>query len=92
MYVLDVTTGATFRLGVWRVIGTVSGAVVGYVVSSRSISLWRKSLVNRGSKCLQGYVMSRGTPYGLSAVSTVASLPIAWLMLFSNTPGIGIVA
>jgi hypothetical protein len=32
MYVLDVTTGATFRLGVWRVIGTVSGAVVGYVV------------------------------------------------------------
>ena len=38
MYVLDVTTGATFRLGVWRVIGTVSGAIVGYVVSCGRIN------------------------------------------------------
>ena len=40
MYVLDVTTGATFRLGVWRVIGTVSGAIVGYVVSGGRINVF----------------------------------------------------
>ncbi|KAJ9119016.1 hypothetical protein QFC22_003505 [Naganishia vaughanmartiniae] len=70
LYVLDITTGATFRVGIWRLIGTISGAVVGYV----------------------GYLVARGTSYGLVAVATVASLPIAWIMLYSTYPGIGIVA
>ncbi|KAJ9122833.1 hypothetical protein QFC24_003869 [Naganishia onofrii] len=70
LYVLDITTGATFRVGIWRLIGTISGAIVGYV----------------------GYIIARGTSYGLVAVATVASLPIAWIMLYSTYPGIGIVA
>jgi hypothetical protein len=40
----------------------------------------------------QGYIIARGTSYGLVAVATVASLPIAWIMLYSTYPGIGIVA
>lgn len=41
---------------------------------------------------LQGYLIARGTAYGLTAVATVASLPIAWIMLYSTYPGVGIVA
>lgn len=36
MYVLEVTTGATMRLGFYRMLGTFVGAVVGYVVSGTS--------------------------------------------------------
>ncbi|KAJ9092812.1 hypothetical protein QFC21_006688 [Naganishia friedmannii] len=66
LYVLDITTGATFRVGIWRLIGTITGAI--------------------------GYLAARGTLYGLVTVMTVASLPIAWIMLYSTYPGIGIVA
>lgn len=34
LYVLEVHTGAIFRVGVFRILGTLVGAVAGYVVSS----------------------------------------------------------
>lgn len=36
MYVIEVTTGATMRMGFYRTIGTFIGASVGYVVSTAS--------------------------------------------------------
>jgi len=33
MYVIEVTTGATMRIGFYRMLGTFIGAVVGYIVS-----------------------------------------------------------
>jgi hypothetical protein len=86
--VLDITTGATFRVGIWRLIGTLSGAVVGYVVSLRTVCLFASSFTDLA----QGYLIARGTPYGLTAIATIASLPIAWIMLYSTYPGVGIVA
>lgn len=44
LYVLDITTGATFRVGIWRLIGTISGAIVGYVVSLQAFSPPSKEL------------------------------------------------
>lgn len=33
MFVIEVTTGATMKIGFYRMLGTLIGAVVGYVVS-----------------------------------------------------------
>lgn len=70
LYTLDVSTGATFKVGVFRLSGTIGGAVMAYV----------------------GYLISRGTAYGLVAIATVYSLPIAFIMIYSPFPGIGTVA
>lgn len=67
---LESSTGASIRVSTFRMIGTVLGAIYGYLI-------WVFS--------------GQGNPYGLSILLTVGAIPTAWLILFTNLQGIGIV-
>jgi hypothetical protein len=85
MYVIEVTTGATLRIGFYRMLGTFIGAVVGYIVSI-SIRAAVVGLVN--TQCV---LIAGENPYGLVALSTACAVPISYCMLFTSVAPLGVI-
>lgn len=69
LFCLETSTGASVRTSLFRILGTISGSVLGLLVSE----------------------VSRGNPYALAFLLTVATVPPSYLMLFTQFQGVGIV-
>ncbi|TKY89428.1 hypothetical protein EX895_001959 [Sporisorium graminicola] len=69
LFCLETSTGASVRTSLFRILGTISGSILGLVVSE----------------------VSRGNPYALAFLLTVATIPPSYLMLFTQLQGVGIV-
>jgi hypothetical protein len=86
VYVLDVHTGAIFRIGFFRIVGTFVGAVVAYVVSNPRCD---EQILSSHAQCT---LIARQNPYALVTLGTVCSIPISYVILFTTFPGVGTVA
>lgn len=70
LFVLEATVGQTYRVSIFRIIGTIGGSIMAVII----------------------HLIARNNPYALVLLSLVHGSVTASFMLFSSTPGIGVVA
>lgn len=69
VWVLETSTGATWRTGYLRLSGTIIGAIYAYL----------------------SWLIARTNPYGLTALITVADVPVTWIILKTTVQPLGVV-
>lgn len=69
VWVLETSTGATWRTGYLRLSGTIIGAIYAYL----------------------SWLIARTNPYGLTALTTAADVPVTWIILKTTVQPLGVV-
>jgi hypothetical protein len=69
VWVLETSTGATWRTGYLRLSGTIIGAIYAYLC----------------------WLIARTNPFGLTALITIADVPVTWIILKTNVQPLGVV-